>query len=489
MTLSNALTNAYSGLAASSLRANVTANNIANANTPGYVRRDVALGENRVAGQGNGVIVNGITRAQDLALSHERRQAEASTGRADIIARSLNEINAALGEPEDGFGLFASYQNLEQALQALTVTPESPALQVDLFSTINQLGTQFNTLSSLGQKQRTDADRAINEAVKKLNNALAQVENLNGDIAGLNEGTGEAVALEDQRQRVIDEISQLIPVRQLRQSGGRIDLITNEGVFLLAGTARPISFTQAGVIPTGAQYANGTGSLSGLAVGEQNITPGSSSNLAVQTGVLSGFFDVRDNTAPAFVQRLDALAADLINLFSAEGLDPTTPFGVPGLFTDRGQGLDPTQTTGIARRLSINPALDPAQGGEISRLRDGLGATQNGPAGDASILTNLLTAFTDQRNAPTDTGLTGKFSATEAVAGVTSIIGQARVRADAVLFSAAARANVLSDTELAKSGVDTDRELQSLLLIEQAYAANARVIQTVSDMINRLLEL
>ena len=38
-------------------------------------------------------------------------------------------------------------------------------------------------------------------------------------------------------------------------------------------------------------------------------------------------------------------------------------------------------------------------------------------------------------------------------------------------------------------GVDTDQELQSLLVIEKNYAANAKVIQTVDEMIKTLLGL
>jgi len=42
---------------------------------------------------------------------------------------------------------------------------------------------------------------------------------------------------------------------------------------------------------------------------------------------------------------------------------------------------------------------------------------------------------------------------------------------------------------LSFGGVDTDAEMQSLLLIEQSYAANARVIQTVSDMLDILMQI
>ena len=52
----------------------------------------------------------------------------------------------------------------------------------------------------------------------------------------------------------------------------------------------------------------------------------------------------------------------------------------------------------------------------------------------------------------------------------------------------AARSEALA-YQIAKDGVDTDTEMQKLLLIEQAYAANARVIQTVDELMQQLLEL
>ena len=489
MTLTRALSNANTGLAAAAFRADVAANNIANANTPGYVRRTAVLAENVTAGQGNGVRTVGVSRSQDLALSAERRQAEASAGRADILSRAYTELNQALGEPDDPNGLFSSYQGFETALRELSLTPESVALQNTLFVATDQLASQFNDLSSLAQQQRLDADAAIADAVSTVNSKLQEIEKLNGDIAGLNEQSGEAAALEDRRQLLIDEISQFIPVKQIPDGKGTINLITNEGVFLLAGTAQEITFNQATSIPPDATYNNGSGVLSGISVNGQNLTPGSTSTFAVQSGLIAGFFSVRDEVAPNFQNQLDNLAADLISRFSDDSLDPTKTPGAPGIYTDNGAALDPLNITGLAGRISVNAAVDPNQGGLVSRFRDGLGATTEGPSGDATALTNLLGAFTAKQTAPSGIGLTGSLSSIENVAGVTSFIGEERVRADAVLSSATARAEILSDAELAETGVDTDQELQSLLLIEQAYAANARVIQTVSDMINRLLEI
>ena len=485
MSLTRALSSANSGLVASGLRADIAAGNVANASTPGYVRREVVTSEN----VGNGVRVASIDRQQDLALSRLRRDSDASFGRANILAQTYNQLNAELGTPGDEFGLFASYESLESNFRELASTPESSALQNSVLASATDIINQFNTLSNPADSLRNTADANIARDVETVNNALNRLQELNGDIGALNAQTGNSGALEDERQGLINTISEIIPVRDVPRGNGQVDIITDSGVFLLAGTVNELSFQQVGVISPGASYADGTGNLSGLFVGTQELTPGTGGNFSVTSGTIAGHFSVRDNVAPNFSAQLDSLAADLITRFSADGLDATTASGTPGIFTDAGGPLDSTNIPGLAGRLRLNAAVDPSQGGSVTRFRDGLGATTEGPTGNANLINGFLDAFTASNTAPVESGLTGSFSSSELIAGFSSIVGEARVRHDALSASALTRSNSLFDSELAASGVDTDQELQSLLLIEQSYAANARVIQAIDDMINRLLQI
>lgn len=489
MTLTRALSNAHSGLTVSSFRANIAAGNISNASTPGYVRRNVLTQENILGRQGNGVRVSGVERQQDYGITRLRRQADSSYGRANILAGAYNQLNRELGAPGDDYGLFASFESLESGMRDLASTPESPALQNAVLAASTELVNQFNDLSTGVRELRNSADANISRSVDTVNAALYRLQELNGDIGGLNEQSGDAVALEDERQRVIDTISEIIPIRDIQREGGQVDIVTESGVFLLAGNVNELSYNRSGVIPPGASYADGIGGLSGLFVGDQELTPGTNGNFALTSGTLAGHFAIRDNVAPTFEAQLDSLAADLISRFSDDGLDTTKPAGAAGIFTDAGNNVDPTNIPGIAGRLRLNAAIDPAQGGDISRFRDGLGATTSGPTGNADLINGYLDALNASNAAPSDSGLTGNLSSAELVAGFSSIIGENRVRHDALSASAASRGNLLYDAELQVSGVDTDQELQSLLIIEQSYAANARVIQTVDEMIQRLLQL
>lgn len=471
-----------------SRRASVTAGNIANASTPGYVRRELLTKESILGSKGQGVQLVGIERAQDQILSRERRHAGGSAARADVLSRAYNDLNREMGMPGDSYGLFNAYQNVETNLRELAVTPESTAYQKTAFNSLNALTVQFGELQTIGINQRINADNAIARSVRDVNESIERIVELNNLIASSGPGEERTAAFEDERQIMLDKISQIIPIKDLPRDGGAIDIITEEGVFLLSTTARKLEFNPAGIIPPGAEYDPSGGLLSGLTVDGENLTPGVS-NLSINSGALAGYFTVRDSVAPDFLTQLDTLAADLIDRFSGSTVDPTNGATSAGIFTDNGGAVDPANLVGLAGRLRVNAAIDPSQGGDVARLRDGLGSTTAGPVSNAGILNNLISAFTSDNTAPSGSGLFGSFNSIGLAAGISSLIGEARVSSDALAASTFNRATVLNETELAQSAVDTDQEMQTLLVIEQAYAANARVIQTVSELLDILMRI
>ncbi len=485
MSISSALLNATSGLSAASRRANIVSNNVANALTPGFARRDVHVAERVLDGRGAGVAVSGVTRATDQAITTDRRFAESASGRDQVIATAHASFNSALGEPDDAFSLFAQYQNLESSLRSLSQTPESQALQSQTVDAAKALISKFHDLSLQTQSARLRADGQISQEISIINDTLKQIENLNNAISKASAGGRDATALEDQRKVLIDQISEKIPVREVLRDRGKVDLITDEGVFLIAGTAREIEFTPSNTISANESLAGGD--LSSLTVNGAVLTPGTGGTFALRQGTIAGLFAVRDEVAPAFQNKLDGLARDVIERF--EGIDPTLAPGAPGLFTDAGAAFDPTAETGLAERIALNAAVDPVQGGAAWRLRDGIAAAAQGPAGSADIITVLLDALTELKAPPAGTGESGFLSAANIAANVTSSVGQARLTAETKLAASSARAQSLVEAELSVTAVDTDLELQKLLLIEQAFSANARVIQTADDMMRRLLEL
>ncbi len=484
MSISQALSNATSGLGAASRQAGIVSQNIANALTPGYARREISLAERTVAGQGAGVRVAGVDRAATTALTSERRIADGAAARDDARLDAARKISALFGGPEEAGALFSRLSAFERSLRDLANQPSNIAAQETGAANARQLATGVNDLARSLQTIRQDADRSIAAEVDRVNASLKRIERLNTEIERAVVGGRDASALFDERDRQLDVVNRAIPSRTLIRDNGKVDLVSLEGAVLLAGEARQLSFRATPIIVAGQSLANGA--LSGLSIDGVDISPGAAPR-APEGGSLAGHFVVRDLIATDAAEDLDAFAADLIERFEAAGVDPTAAAGAPGLFTDAGAALGLPIAPGLASRLSLNAAVDPRQGGSASRLRDGVYSTAPGAAGSNVILVNFLSALDTPRvNAFSNGALQ---TASGSAASLVSLRGAALSESQAAAAQSEAYRETLAEAELAVTGVDTDAELQQLLLIEQAYAANARVIEVASRLIDQLTEL
>jgi len=482
VTISSAIQAAQSGLRITSLKADVVATNVSNSTTAGYVRRSLVVAENILGGNSAGVRSVGITRAGDEALSAERRSLGSDLSQADLFASTWSTISARVGNTADGSGLFGLFSNFESALSNLAISPESGSDMTATLQAASSLVKEFNALSDFATSLRAETDHEIAIGVDTVNAALKGIEELNGKIARIDRTSSQAAALIDERGRLLDQISDYLPIQTVPRQSGGIDIVTQEGVYLLQTTAKEIEFTPSTVFGPSQTLAGG--GLSGLSVGGISITPGTSSYGAVSSGMFGALFTLRDTDLPAFSDQLDTLAGDLIARLSDDAIDPTKTPGAQGLFVDSDGSGDP----GLAGRLALNPAIDPSQGGSMWRLRDGIGAISEGASGNATILQNMLDAVTTVR--PMNMGgFQGSYSSSELLAQFASTTGQKRVSHEAVFSSTSSQYSIMAEAEISETGVDVDQQMQDLLIIEQAYAANARVIEIASNMIDRLMEI
>ncbi|MFN4130681.1 MAG: flagellar basal body rod C-terminal domain-containing protein, partial [Paracoccaceae bacterium] len=271
--------------------------------------------------------------------------------------------------------------------------------------------------------------------------------------------------------------------REVARENDQIALYTSSGTILLDGRPAQFGFTPTGMITP--DLSQSTGSLSGLTVNGHAISTAPSGG-RVGEGQLSALFDLRDVLAPEVQANLDALARDLIERVTDPAVDPTRPPGTPGLFTDRGMTFDPLDEVGLAGRIQLNSMVMPESGGALWRLRDGLGAAAAGPGGFSDRLTALAGALSAVRVQASGGLSPGSRSLSDFASQIGSAQSVQRLGAEAGTAFAAARSDALR-SELLRGGVDTDQEMQNLLLIEQAYAANAKVFKTADEMIKLLL--
>ncbi|MFN4183330.1 MAG: flagellar hook-associated protein FlgK [Hyphomonas sp.] len=483
MSISAAILAARSGLQVTSQKAEIVATNVANASTPGYVRRSLVVGELVQGSQTAGVTSLGVSRSGDDAIKAQRRELTSDVAQATVLASTWQAISTRVGNTSSGAGLFRTFSNFESALTASITSPESTANTSALLNAAKSVASELNSFAKYGAQARAEADSEIAEGVDAVNTALKQIQDLNKRIASIDRTSSQAATLMDERQRVLDTIAQYLPIQTAQRDAGTIDVLTTQGVYLVNGsTARQIQFTPSSAFTSAQTLANGA--LSGISVDGIDITPGSTSFGAVSGGVFGALFTLRDQDLPAFLDQLDMVANDIITRLSDDSIDPTKPAGEQGLFVDP----DGAGTLGLAARISINAAVDPSQGGEAWRLRDGIGAAQSGPPGNSSILSAMFEAFTQVKSLNSN-GIQGAFSASDLAAQLSSVVGQKRIYQDSVLASTQTQHLTLVEAEQAMTGVNVDQEMESLLLIEQAYAANARVIQVARDMISILMEL
>ncbi|WP_295044622.1 flagellar hook-associated protein FlgK [uncultured Paracoccus sp.] len=482
MSIARALGNAVSGLTATARGTETVAANLANAATPGYARRELAVSAQTAGGNAGGVRIDGVTRAVNASVLSESRLAEAARAEASTRLAFATRIEDQIGIAGNAGSLGAALTDFQTALSSAASRPDDEIRLTQAVDKAQALAARLNAASNQVQAARTDADQAIATDVATLNKSLAEVAHLNRRITIMEADGSDPSSLIDQRQGIISEISKIVPVQEVTRAAGAVALFTAEGAVLLDGTTpTAFSFDAAGQVTAGQTVG------SGLALLTQNGIDLTQSQMRLYAGgSLAANFAIRDELAPAVQTSLDDLAYDLQARLADPAVDGMLSANSAGLFTDSGDPVDLADKTGLAGRIAVNAAVIESKGGDAWRLRSGLAAGAEGPVGDATLLVAMSEALAQATTALASTGFSGKGSLADRLGVVETRVATERVNAQ----SDAAIRNGQADTiwsRLAADGVDSDAEMQRLLQYEQAYAANARVIQAIQTMMDQIL--
>lgn len=223
MSLSSAMNSAVSGLSVTSRLADLASNNIANAATPGYVRRQGEVSSVVLGGQASGVSMTGIRRDISTLLLNDIRVADAAVGDRDARLAALNQIEESLGlDGEDS--LTGKMAALDSALIAATSRPEAESRLQTVLSAMQGVVSHLSQASQAIQSVREEADAAIASQVEALNTTLSQVKDLNSRILSEKVAGRDTSSLEDLRQKQVDSIASIVPIRQVTRENGDIAL-------------------------------------------------------------------------------------------------------------------------------------------------------------------------------------------------------------------------------------------------------------------------
>lgn len=482
MSLSTALNSAMSGLSAAGRSTSVVSDNLANALTEGYYRRTLDLTS---AGQTGGVKIGAVYRNVDPALQKSVRSAEANYAATTVTSNFYNGISDLVGTVGDPYSISQRFTDLESSLIEATSLPDSDARLNDFAMQAEELTVSIKEAADGLSSLRNKAEDSIASLVNGLEQNLTNLNEMNKKILAAEIQGLDTSGLEDQRDNLIDAINEVIPIQIYNRDNNQVALYTNSGIKLLdGGSVAEFTFNETGTITPYMTLANGQ--LSGLEIDGKSID--TSINGKIGGGSLAAQFYVRDVAAVAAQEDLDTMASDLILRFQDPTVDTTLGATDAGIFTDNGGFFDSADELGISNRIKINSTIAMSGDAETWRLRDGMNAATQGNKGD----TTLLNAFGDaleKSNSLDSPGLgTGNFTAYSVASNLmTSFTQQFTWSEQELTFSSSIYSDIRS-REL-EQGVDTDSELQTLMMIETIYAANARMIQAIDEMMDELMRL
>lgn len=481
MSLSTAFNSAMTGITAASRQTSVVSDNLANALTEGYHRRSVDL----ASGRYGGVSIVSVDRAADPAVQKSVRAAEASFNAATVTSTFQTRIADLVGEVNDDYSLPARLTDFEAALIEATSLPESDARLNDLAMQGEELAKAINEVAGGIETLRNSSERSIDNMVTTVNESLQRLEDLNKQILTAQIRGNDTVALQDQRDNLISEVNSIIPTNVYERDMGMVALYTTSGIKLFDGSAAELSFDRRPLVTPHMTQANGL--LSGLEIDGRAVS--TAINGPIGGGQLAAHFHVRDVAAVEAQEDMDALAGDLISRFQDPAVDPTLGATDVGLFTNNGGFYDDTtDLVDISSRITFNATVALSGAGETWRLRDGLNAAGVGMRGDTTILNNYADALNTAR-AVTSSGLgSGSYDAFDIASNLLTHFTQEVSWGEQEL---AYSSTVYQDMQAraAEEGVDTDAELQNLMLLETIYGANARLLQAVDEMLDQIMRL
>ena len=254
MSLSATLANALSGLNVAQQALSVTANNVANANTPGYSRKILNQETVVVGDRGAGVRSSEIARITDAFLTEEIRRQSSIAGRSDAVQRYQDLLQIAFGAPGDNRDIAVRIGGLQVALDALATSPETSATALQVLSAIDELSQAIGGLAAQVQVLRGEADQEIGRTVDAISVEIQSVHALNIEIERLAHIGQVNSELLDQRDALIRSLAEKIDVRTYAQENGRLAIYTAGGETLLDATPRALIYDPANLVTAGTSF-------------------------------------------------------------------------------------------------------------------------------------------------------------------------------------------------------------------------------------------
>lgn len=433
----------------------VASNNIANVNTEGYTRRRVlaeSLGAPNAPanwsiydGVGGGVGTKGVQRLSDSLLEARARQQHGTQSYLDTQSTVLQRVESGVGEPGDQ-GVSAALADFRASWHDLANDPGGAATRQTVLNAAVALADAIHGQAASLQAEVDTQQVHLVDTVSETNTVAAQLAQTNKTLArSALDGIDQSNLL-DQRDQLGLRLAELTGGTATVRPDGGLD-VTVGGVVLVSGeTANTLSITS-GVRPDGTSDGNPV--TLGIVAGSATTA------VSGLTGEVGATTDLLTTTLPGYQGGLNAAAktlADSVNALHQSGFDLGGTAGGP-LYTYTAGSEAASISVGIT-----DPSLIAASGTAGGSL-DGSVADRLGASGtpEASYQ-RLVTGFGTQ------------------------IAGVKRQQATQQLLTVQ-----VDNARQQLSGVNLDEEMVSMMTSQRAYQAASRVMTTLDDMLDTLI--
>jgi flagellar hook-associated protein 1 FlgK len=475
MSIQGAMLIAASSLDMSQQQSDLIANNVANASTPGYVERELPQSELVAGGVGMGVVAGIVQRLGDAVAADAANQATGAQAYSQQMVNVLGSYVQNVGQPADSSSLPSVLSAFQQALTTLSSTPDSTTAQAQTVAAAQNVTSTFQSLDTAIAGAREQADQGIASDVASVNETLDQFAQNEAQLQQAAARGDSTAPFEDTRANLLANLSQNLPIKVFQSDNNAVIVTTDQGTTLWDGSEHKLAFDASPSIG-----ASQTAGLSPVTVDGAPIQMS-------QTGSIAADLQLRDGTLAGFANQLDQMAGNLITAFQQS--DPSVAAGQTGVFTVAGAALDPTDPSaipGLAGKIQVNASLDPTQGGQYWRIRDGAQATAQGPSGNNSTVLGFVNALQQPQSYDTTTGLPGSMTLSNAAS---QIAGVQQVALSTWTDNNTTRTQQMQAAQSTLSnatGVNVDDEMQRLLLVQHTYEASAQVLQAAAKMLDAL---
>jgi len=449
--LTTSLLTGMTALDATQAALDATSNNIANANTAGYTREAVELSENQedinaTSVTGGGVSLEGIQSVRDELLNLQIQQQTSLQSSVNTQSSSLQQIENYFSST--GTDIASELTAFSSSLAQLSANPSDSAVQQNVISAGQSLAESFNTTASGLESAQSQADQQVTQSVSEINSLSQQIAQLNGQLGQPGNSESNGGTIEDQRDQLVLQLSQLTGISVSQSSDGEV-ITTANGSPLVMGEQ---SFNL--------QTATGSD-------GFQQVLDSNGNNItsSIQGGQLGGAIAIRDQVIPGYLTQLNTLASQFAASFNSAqeaGYDSSG---------DQGQAFFTIPSSGSAA-AGISVAL--TSGSQVAISSDG----SSGSDGNVVNLSNAVNNALPSGQTPAN-----------AYANLVFDVGNDASNASAESTAVGQNLTQLTNQQSSVSGVSIDEETTNLIQFQTAYEAAARIVSTIQALSTVTLDM